>query len=266
MSKENEQGKHMTSRCGWAFFPGRICCVGGWLDSVWLVLITLSFCLDHAQSPSLQRAVGKFFGRLDLVLADFDHPAAHREFDWNVARAATVIRRVVQYTEPASKRDMLLQVAERFETVVQPVATQLRQSCIHGDGNEQNVLVDDAATKVAGLLDFGDFHYSWTVNEAAIVAAYVAMLAPDAPVEAAAHVVGGYHSVNPLTEAEWTALPTLVMARIAQSLALGAFTAFQYPSNADYLLLTQQTGWAVLRVLLKVGADALQQQLRQHCV
>ena len=59
---------------------------------------------------------------------------------------------------------------DEFERRVLPRARELRVSVIHGDINDQNVLVDGAA--VVGVIDFGDMCATWRVNEVAIAAAY----------------------------------------------------------------------------------------------
>ena len=65
------------------------------------------------------------------------------------------------------------------------------------DANDQNILVDDEATQLAGIIDFGDTLLSWQVNEIAISMAYV-MLGKDEPVEAAGHMLRGYNKgANP---------------------------------------------------------------------
>ena len=46
---------------------------------------------DRVRSGVLMENFGRAVGRLDAALADFDHPAAHRDFHWDLAQAARVI-------------------------------------------------------------------------------------------------------------------------------------------------------------------------------
>src|SRR5204863_512689 len=55
----------------------------------------------------------------------------------------------------------------------------LRQSVIHNDANDNNVLVSEDGESISGLLDLGDAVHSITVNELAVAAAYAALDAPD---------------------------------------------------------------------------------------
>jgi len=43
--------------------------------------------------------LGRFFGCLDRILADFDHPAAHRDFHWDLKNAGRIIHRYIGLIE-----------------------------------------------------------------------------------------------------------------------------------------------------------------------
>jgi Ser/Thr protein kinase RdoA (MazF antagonist) len=42
-------------------------------------------------SPALLRDLGRKLGQLDRALADFDHPAVHRDFHWDLANGNRII-------------------------------------------------------------------------------------------------------------------------------------------------------------------------------
>ncbi len=44
-----------------------------------------------SQSPGLFRAVGAFFGRMDLALQGFSHAGLQRENEWDLAAAPAVL-------------------------------------------------------------------------------------------------------------------------------------------------------------------------------
>mmetsp|Transcript_4841 Transcript_4841/g.13480 ORF Transcript_4841/g.13480 Transcript_4841/m.13480 type:complete len:161 (+) Transcript_4841:929-1411(+) len=137
---------------------------------------------------------------------------------------------------------------QRFRDGVLPKAEELKKSIIHGDINEQNLLIHPSEPKVTGLLDFGDILLSWQINDIAINMAY-GMLKKDEPLVAASHLLAGYAQKRPLTEVEWEVLPTLVACRLAQSITIGNYSAMQDPDNQEYLLLTQESGWLALKAL-----------------
>jgi Ser/Thr protein kinase RdoA (MazF antagonist) len=64
-----------------------------------------------------------------------------------------------------------------------------------------------------------------------------------------AHVQAGYTSGCKLSSVELEAVPHLIKGRIALSLANGAYSVEADPSNAEYLLRTQQPGFHLLQQL-----------------
>jgi Ser/Thr protein kinase RdoA (MazF antagonist) len=90
---------------------------------------------------------GQKLGQLSRALADFDHPAVHRDFHWDLANGNRIINQYASLIENAELRKLVLKC--RFEP-----ATELRRSVIHGDANDYNVLVDPESMTVSGLIDF----------------------------------------------------------------------------------------------------------------
>jgi Ser/Thr protein kinase RdoA (MazF antagonist) len=175
-------------------------------------------------SPMLLRDLGRKLGQLDRALADFDHPAVHRDFHWDLANGNRIIDEYGGLTKDA---DLIRKC--RFEG-----NTDLHRSVIHGDANDYNVLVE--SDRVSGLIDFGDIVYSWTVGDLAIAVAYV-VLGKDDPYAAAAPVVEGYAEEFDVVDQE--VLWKLVRLRLAMSVCLAAYQQRQRPDN-EYLRISQR--------------------------
>ncbi len=64
------------------------------------------------------------------------------------------------------KIDRFLQL---YETVAQPILTQLPMQMIHADISKENVLVREVngQSEICGLIDFGDISYCYRVMEIA---------------------------------------------------------------------------------------------------
>ena len=184
--------------------------------------------LAAPHSPSLLRDFGRKLGQLDRALADFDHPALHRDFHWDLANGNRVIDQYADLIENAKLRELVLRC--RFE-----MNTRLRCSVIHGDANDYNVLVE--GDRVTGLIDFGDMVYSWTVGNLAIALAYVALQRISD--EESAQVIEGYVKEFPLMEEERASLSKLVRLRLAMSVCLAAYQQSVRPDN-EYLRISQQ--------------------------
>jgi Ser/Thr protein kinase RdoA (MazF antagonist) len=185
-----------------------------------------------SQSPELLRDLGRKLGKLDRALADFDHPAIHRDFHWDLANGNRILSEFGGLVEDASVRELVSKC--RFD-----IKNDLRRSSIHGDANDYNVLVDPERMTVVGLIDFGDMVYSYTVGNLAVALAYVVLDKND-PLAAAREVVEGYRSEFELTEDELDALWPLVLMRLSMSVCLAAYQQKQRPEN-EYLQISQQS-------------------------
>src|SRR5688572_8930454 len=119
-------------------------------------------------APGLLRDLGRKMGQLARALADFDHPAAHRDFHWDLAHGNRILTEYGALIEDSSLRDLVAKCRVDFEG-------NLRRSVIHGDANDYNVLVDPETMTVGGLIDFGDMVYSYTVADLAVALAYVVL-------------------------------------------------------------------------------------------
>ena len=190
-------------------------------------------------TPGLLHDLGQKLGQLSRALADFDHPAVHRDFHWDLANGNRIINEYSPLIEKAELRDLVLKC--RFEP-----ETELRRSVIHGDANDYNVLVDPESMTVSGLIDFGDMVYSYTVGDLAIAIAYVVLGEGD-PLD----VIAGYTSEFGLLDEERVALWPLVRLRLAMSVCIAAHQTKREPEN-QYLRISQR---AIEETLPRIFTD-----------
>jgi len=161
----------------------------------------LTWLPGEPDQPIEPRLVGLTLGRLNDALSTFDHPAAHRDFVWDVARL-----------------DLIRDLHERFpnDEVAKVFAlwdaldlTNLPRQVIHNDFHPGNVLTD--GSQITGILDFGDVVHTARVVDLAVALSYFGY--DDELIE-------GFATVVPLTDEERSALPVLVAARFAQRILL----------------------------------------------
>jgi Ser/Thr protein kinase RdoA (MazF antagonist) len=194
-------------------------------------------------TSGLLRDLGRKLGQLHSALAEFDHPAVHRDFHWDLAQGNRILSEFGGLIEDKNLRELVLQCRVDFNT-------RLRRSVIHGDANDYNVLIDPESMTVAGLIDFGDMVYSYTVGDLAIAIAYVVLDKDDAR-EAANEVAAGYTSEYALLDEEREALWPLVRLRLAMSICLAAYQLRQQPEN-EYLRISQR---AIEETLPRIYAE-----------
>lgn len=216
-------------------------------------------------SPQLLAHLGRCLGAVDQALAGFDHPALHRDFDWDLARGLETVERHLHAVEDREQREWLGRFAAAFARDVAPLLPGLRRSAIHNDANDYNVLVrgDFRGQTVAGLVDFGDILHSITVADLAIACAY-AVLDKSDPLATAATIVRGYHAVHPLHEAELAALWGLINLRLAVSACMAAVQQRQRPDD-PYLAISQAPIRRTLPRLLAVHPRLATAVFRHAC-
>ena len=200
------------------------------------------------QGPTLWFDLGRKLGRLNRGLSDFDHPAFHRNFHWDLAKGPKIID---EYASLVTSKDLRLLLAEGltvFESAMAARLSKLSCQIIHGDANDYNVLIE--ADRVVGLIDFGDMIHSYSIGELAIALAYV-VLDKAEPLGCAKSVVAGYVSEAKLDEDESAALWPLMLMRLCMSVCLAAFQQNQKPDN-EYLEISQQSIRDSLPALLKI--------------
>ena len=113
-------------------------------------------------SVELLHDLGGRVGQLNRALADFDHPAAHRDLHWDLAHARREIERHNSLLDDPSLCSMINSCVAGFERDVEPLLGRLRSSVIHNDANDYNVIVGDGDDlyardqSIVGIVDFGD--------------------------------------------------------------------------------------------------------------
>ncbi|TPV93715.1 MAG: aminotransferase class III-fold pyridoxal phosphate-dependent enzyme [Myxococcales bacterium FL481] len=224
-------------------------------------------CLAEAKphDRNLLRSLGAGVGAMDRALASFDHPAARREFIWDL-RQAPLVRDNIDAIDGPQRKAWVTEILDNFSSTLAAQLDGLSQSVIHNDWNDYNVLVSepgDGPRRVTGVIDFGDTVYSTTVGDLAITLAYVMLDKPD-PISVACEVVAGYHAQRRLTEAELEVLFPLVQTRLAQSVCISARQKLEAPDN-EYLTISEAPAWALLEKLAPMARTLPLYRFRAAC-
>jgi hydroxylysine kinase len=177
--------------------------------------------------------LGAFLARLGHGLRGFFHPAARGELLWDLSHATRMRERLVD-VEDAGARKLAMRWLEHFELRVAPRLPGLRAQVIHNDATGSNVLVDARGERVVGLIDFGDLVHAPLVQELAVAASELMLVARD-PVGATEELVAGYDAVEPLRDDERSLLVDLVATRLAVGIAIAAWRGALFPENHAYI-------------------------------
>jgi 4-aminobutyrate aminotransferase-like enzyme/Ser/Thr protein kinase RdoA (MazF antagonist) len=213
--------------------------------------------------------LGVKIGQVDNALQEFDHPALHRDFHWDLANGVKIIRQNESLIADDRLRNLVTKCADEFDKNTAPLLPHLRTSIIHNDANDYNILVGGGADLytrnqiVTGLIDFGDMVHSYTVGDLSLAIAYAVLDQPD-PLATAAHIARGYHSAFPLTEEEISAVFSLALMRLCMSVAIAAEQQKLKPDN-NYLGISQQAIRRSLPGLAKIPGRLVEAVLHEAC-
>nr|CAH7761092.1 unnamed protein product [Callosobruchus chinensis] len=200
-------------------------------------------------TPNLLYQVGRIAAELDEAMKDFTHDAlSNRKFPW-MLELVPDIKKYLYALRDNSKEDLVSAIVNDFETRVLCVASTFKSGIIHGDINEQNIVVEKAANReyrLKGIIDFGDVNQSCYLFELAIVMTYMILEARD--VEVGGYVIAGYESIKDIPNEELHLLKICIESRLCQSLVLGAYCSLREPDNS-YIRSTAAKGWEILNKL-----------------
>ncbi len=195
------------------------------------------------KSPRLFEDLGRQLAAIDAAFAEFDHPAVHREFYWDLANARGIVgaqRATIADKTLGAAIDTLI---ERFDRHTAPLLERLPRSVVHGDPNDYNVLVggegdvESRGQGITGVVDLGDMVHSYRVADLAIASAYVMLDAPD-PLAVVAQVVRGFSERIRLEESELAAVFGLAAMRLCVSACIAAAQLGEKPDH-EYLAISQ---------------------------
>jgi 4-aminobutyrate aminotransferase-like enzyme/Ser/Thr protein kinase RdoA (MazF antagonist) len=234
---------------------------------IWLLTYLRGTVLARVNphNPELLHRLGQFLGQMDAALANFSHPAGHRELKWDLARASW-IRDYLHHIGNPHRHVLVERFLHLYESEVVPALGKMRRGVIYGDANDYNVLVSPPwpqPREVAGVIDFGDMHQGFLVSEPAIAAAY-AILGEKEPLTAASEVIAGYHSAFPLHDAEIATLYALIGMRLAVSVTNSARRKSLVPDD-PYVTVSEAPAWEALEKLAAVHPRFAHYTFRDAC-
>ncbi|KAB0799254.1 hypothetical protein PPYR_07134 [Photinus pyralis] len=200
---------------------------------------------EISPGPALYYQIGVYVAELDCLLKDFYHPAydSHKLI-WMLDSIPNVKEFLIAI-EDDEKGKIINSILNEFENRVLSVSNTLEKGMIHGDINEQNIIVQSTDDKweLKGLIDFGDCNRSCYLFELAITITYMLILSKD--LDVAGYVFAGYNSVRNVTNEEYSLLKICIMSRLCQSYTIGVYSYLQHPNNT-YVLSSVADGWEIL--------------------
>jgi len=171
-----------------------------------------TFCWPHLNSLANTREIT---GLLVIFVGEFQDlrdPAIEIHSSMWHLKSMPIVKSYLSYVADDLKRKIVTEVADQFSEKILNNINKLDKGIIHGDLNEQNILVDAAENNqwnVCALLDFGDMNYACYLYEIAVAMCYMvldgARYGKD-PLQVGASTLAGYQSIRPLSTHELSLL------------------------------------------------------------
>lgn len=137
---------------------------------------------------------------ISTIFKKFHHPAYNTHRTIWMLDSVPQLKQFLSAISDEKKVDTVKRIIQDFEDRVLAVRNDLEAGMIHGDFNEQNIIVNrengTSEWKIAAVLDFGDSQFSCYLYELAIAMTYMMILGKD--LNAGGHVIAGYTSVKQL--------------------------------------------------------------------
>ena len=197
---------------------------------------------------------GSTVGRLDRALQGFFHAALGQALVWDVRRLPELAQCVGVLQEGGVRRSVR-EVLKRVDARLRAL-NALPSQAIHGDCHAGNVLVDAAAGRVAGIVDFGDMIHAPRVFEPAVAMAEL-LSEGVAALEDLPALLAGYVLTRPLEAVEVEALYDVIVARHAVGLLVHEWRSRHDRAGALATQSAVRQGVASLEALLSIGRDVM---------
>ena len=177
----------------------------------------------------------------------------------------SVLERYISLASQSGRDLEVLQyVYNNFVNKVIPQLGDTEKHVIHGDLNDENILVIPSYRgnrhEIASVLDFGDASFSYRVFEVAICMTYMILLrvqqgdTHDEGIRVAGHVLCGYQSIYGLSQSDLSVLYWSVAGRFFQSIVNGMYKQSLEPGNR-YLSQSSQLGLNILASYIGFSED-----------
>ena len=195
-------------------------------------------------TPALIQDFGKASALLDQELMQLDSDSVRARRDaWDMKHTLLSMDKI-PYIDDPQDRKLVSYYIDLYQHHVMPLQHRLRQSLIHSDLNDNNVIT--AGDRVRGFIDFGDIAHSPLIYEVAIAMTYLMMAHPDNPLMMAGAFLKGYHNLLPLLPEEIELLHLLIPSRLCVSLCHSAEKK-AHGEATEYVLISEQPAWQLLR-------------------
>ncbi|XP_063970257.1 hydroxylysine kinase-like isoform X2 [Lytechinus pictus] len=202
--------------------------------------------------------IGKKLAHLHKILEEFqdynhNKPTTFCSGEWSLEKVIGQ-RHLLDLVDDNLLRDAITKTIDLYEEHVEPICHLFKKGIIHGDFNEDNIIIskepipNQSSKKfiVSGIIDFGEVEYSCLIFDIAVA---LSELVVTYGMSAPRHFLEGYLSKKNIPNTEKNLLYYLVLVRYAQRIMLSLEAKQRDPLN-EYIMKDCETCAGLLRKLL----------------
>ncbi|MFT5677275.1 MAG: Ser/Thr protein kinase RdoA (MazF antagonist) [Paraglaciecola sp.] len=200
------------------------------------------------RTPALYQDIGKFLGQFSKAMQTYSVTVAEGSDElWKLDNVMACKKYLPEVTDEDAK-DRIERLYAVYEKNILPKLAHLRKAVIHGDANEQNLLVSsNQPMKIAGLIDFGEMQLASQINDLAIALAY-SLLGENDIAMASSKIIEGYDREFKIADEEREIIYYLMAMRLVTNITMTSHSAKLFPDN-EYILISQKPARALLKKL-----------------
>ncbi len=200
------------------------------------------------KTPELYQDIGRFMGQFSKAMQTYSTDVTEGSDEMWKLDNVMACKIYLPEVKDEDARDRIERLYRVYEKNILPMLPNLRKAVIHGDANEQNLLVaPDNPTKISGLIDFGEMQLASQVNDLAITLAY-SLLGENDIAMASTKIIAGYEREFNLEAAEREILFYLMAMRLVTNITMTSHVSNLFPDN-EYILIAQKPARALLKKL-----------------
>lgn len=208
------------------------------------------------KTNELMTEVGKYVATFGEIIQQFSHSAYNDHESIWMLNYVPKIAEFLYVLESEEDKRIVSDVIISFEEKVLRSMDRFDKGIIHGDLNEQNIVMSLDEKTISAVIDFGDSHRSCLIFDLTICLCYMLLQTED--LETGKFFIRGYETVKCLSHIEKSIIKICVCARLCQSLVLGLYSSRNDPKN-EYILTTQKSGWKLLKKIWSMSDEQVSQ-------
>ena len=225
-----------------------------------LSFIEGKFLSESKHSQKLFSNFGKILGKINKELLKLeDENIESRKIEWDI-KNLNWNQKYLKYIDDVEGKKLVEYFLLQFNENVFPNNYNLRESIIHNDANDWNILVNK--DNIIGIIDFGDMVKSYLINEVAIALSYVLSDKKNL-LKWIVKFLKSYNQSVKLKEIEIDLLYYLIPARLCTTILKSSFHEKEDPTD-KYITISKKGAVDLLKKWITINPIFFQNKIKKE--